>query len=126
MSKNHLKTPPELHFSGALSASLQEGWCQSAIAHLFPEHCRPLIESIRLRDNPFRTIVGHLYVESPNFASITTTFHRHAASSIPALCPSSAPSSALHSSAHHPFRSTSAAPRVPRPPASAHFETGLA
>lgn len=33
MSKNHLKKPPELHFSGALSASLQEGWRQSAICN---------------------------------------------------------------------------------------------
>ncbi len=72
MSKNHLKTPPELQFSGALSASQQKVWRQSAITHLFPEHCRPLIEYIRLRDNPFRTIVGHLYVGSPNFASNKT------------------------------------------------------
>ena len=72
MSKNHLKTPPELLFSGALSASQQKGWRQSAITHLFPEHCRPLLESIRLRANPFRTIVGHQYVESPIFASNKT------------------------------------------------------
>ena len=72
MSKNHLKTSPELHFSGALSASLQKGWHQSAIAHPFPEHCRPIAKTIMLRANPFRSIVGHLYVESPNFASNIT------------------------------------------------------
>ncbi len=50
---------------------------------------------------------------------IVTAFHCHAASSITALCPSSAPSSVLHYRARHHFRSTPAAPHVSRPPASA-------
>jgi len=57
---------------------------------------------------------------------IVTAFHRHAASSITALCPSSAPSSVLHYRARHHFRSTPAAPQVSRPPASARLAAGLA
>ena len=57
---------------------------------------------------------------------IVTAFHRHAASSTAALCPSSAPSSVLHFRARHPFRSTAAAPHVSRPPASARLAAGLA
>ena len=57
---------------------------------------------------------------------IVTAFHRHAASSITALCPSSAPSSVLHYRARHHFRSMPAAPHVSRPPASARLATGLA
>ena len=57
---------------------------------------------------------------------IVTAFHRHAASSITALCPSSAPSSVLHYRARHHFRSTPAAPHVSRPPASVRLAAGLA
>ena len=70
MSKNHLKSPPAPSFSGALSATLQDHLQKSSVAHAFPEHARPLPELNILTDNLFRTIVGHLHVESPNFAAI--------------------------------------------------------
>ena len=70
MSKNHLKSPPALSFSGALSATLQNHLHESGVAHAFPEHARPLPKGNTLTDNLFRTIVGHSHVESPNFAAI--------------------------------------------------------
>ena len=70
MSKNHLKSPPALSFSGALSATLQDHLQKSCVECAFPEHARPLPRANILTDNLFRTIVGHPHVESPNFAAI--------------------------------------------------------
>ena len=70
MSKNHLKSPPVLNFSGALSATLQNCLQKPCAACAFPEHARPLPKGNTLTDNLFRTIVGHPHVESPNFAAI--------------------------------------------------------
>lgn len=70
MSKNHLKSPPVLYFSGALSATLQDHLQKSCAACAFPEHARPLSELNILTDNLFRSIVGHPHVGSPNFASL--------------------------------------------------------
>lgn len=69
MSKNHLKSPPAPSFSGALSATLQNHLQKSCAASAFPEHARPFIKIKALTDNLFRSIVGHPYVESPNFAA---------------------------------------------------------
>lgn len=69
MSKNHLKSPPALSFSGALSATLQDHLQKSCAACAFPEHARPFAKVKVLIDNLFRSIVGHLHVESPNFAA---------------------------------------------------------
>ena len=60
MSKNHLKSPPALSFSGALSATLQDHLQKSCVECAFPEHARPLPRVNILTDNLFRTIVGHL------------------------------------------------------------------
>lgn len=70
MSKNHLKSPPVLYFSGALSATLQELLQKSCTARAFPEHARPIAKVNTLTDNLFRSIVGQPHVESPNFAAI--------------------------------------------------------
>ena len=70
MSKNHLKSPPALYFSGACSATLQNRLRRCGGVHVFPEHARPFSEVNILTDNLFRSIVGHHHVESPNFAVI--------------------------------------------------------
>lgn len=70
MSKNHLKSPPSLYFSGALSATLQNRLLESLVACAFPEHARPFIKVNILKDNLFRSIIGHHLVKSPNFAEI--------------------------------------------------------
>ena len=68
MSKNHLKSPPALSFSGALSATLQDHLQKSCVECAFPEHARPLPRVNILTGNLFRSIVGQPYVKPPNFA----------------------------------------------------------
>jgi hypothetical protein len=72
MSKNHLKSPPALYFSGALSATLQELLQKLCTAPAFPEHARPLVKDNTLTGNLFRSIVGQPHVKSPNFAAFKT------------------------------------------------------
>lgn len=45
MSKYHLKSPPALYFSGALSATLQNYLQESLVVCAFPEHTRPFVKS---------------------------------------------------------------------------------
>lgn len=45
MSKNHLKSPPVLYFSGALSATLQNYLQESLVVCAFPEHTRPFVKA---------------------------------------------------------------------------------
>jgi len=70
MSKNHLKSPPALYFSGALSAALQNHLQESLVMCAFPEHTRPFVKANILTDSLFRSIVGHHLVKSPNFVEI--------------------------------------------------------
>jgi hypothetical protein len=67
MSKKHLKLPPALSFSGALSATLQKALQKSGSRYAFPEHTRPLGGINSLNSNPFRSIVGHSFVKSSTF-----------------------------------------------------------
>ena len=68
MSKNHLKMPPALLFSGALSATRHKLSSGTPVRHAFPEYCRPFTKVNLLAANLFRSIVGHVNVESPTFA----------------------------------------------------------
>lgn len=72
MSKKQQKSPPQLYFSGAMSATLRKRLSQNLFSPRIPEQCRPLSNHNRLQYNAFRSIVGQQDVKSPNFATNET------------------------------------------------------
>ena len=70
MSKNRLKLANELYFSGALSATPVGVYQKCSFASTNPEHCRPLPKFKSLMFSLVRSIVGHSYYKSHNFAAM--------------------------------------------------------
>ena len=70
MSKKRPKSATALYFSGALSAT-PEWACQKRLSLTYnPDYCRPLLSSKRLVLSSIRSIVGHQFYKSHNFAAM--------------------------------------------------------
>ena len=70
MRTNHLKSPPALYFSGALSATPVGVHQKCRSASLNPDYCRPLLNLKALMLSLVRSIVGHPCYKSHNFAAM--------------------------------------------------------
>lgn len=70
MSKKRPKSATALYFFGALSAT-PEWACQKRLSLTYnPDYCRPLLSSKRLVLSSIRSIVGHQFYKSHNFAAM--------------------------------------------------------